>query len=97
MNHGARDELWDSLLDLGAARRTVSRTLRRSVNDDCALIQNCLETLACLELWRVNILAELGVPDPAIRRISSFLSFLEPVHQPRVNVGFLDELGLLEP
>ena len=113
MNQAARDELWNSLSDLSAARRTVSLTVRDSMtdvenyyyDDDSTpspttainLVQNCLESLAVLELWRANILDELGVPDRAIQTISSFLSFLEPTHQTEENVAILGDLGLLEP
>ena len=107
MNQAARDELWNSLRDMAAARRSISRTVRNSMDDvtpspttTITFVQGCLEFLAVLESWRTNILDELGVPDRAIQTISSFLSFLEPTSSgPNIqeNVAILEELGLFEP
>ena len=71
-----RAAVWEALWDLGAARRSASETLLENTSDS-SLVEHLLDGLQALEEWRAVLLAELGLPDNAIRLINNFLCLLE--------------------
>ena len=72
----ARRAVWQALWELGAARRSASQTLLDN-SSDSSLVEHLLDGLQALEEWRAVLLAELGLPDSAIRLINNFLCLLE--------------------